>query len=191
MNDILQRIVAVKREEVAVARLRRDFASLRREAEALGGARDFVGALRQRVASGSAAVIAEIKKASPSKGVLRELFEPAAIAASYDQKAQAERQAQIRISDLNNMLRLLEDRDRIAHAKAAGRLAAGLPARERALIAGLVATVSYDYPRACESYGSLVRTDSSDVEALYGYGLCLLADDMVEPVVPELCWATR
>jgi TolB-like protein len=106
-----------------------------------------------------------------------------AIAASYDQKAAADRQAQLRLADLNNMARLLEDKDRITHAKAAARLASGLPPRERALIAGLVATVSYDYPRACESYRSLVRTDSSDVEALYGYGLCLFADDMVEPVV--------
>jgi indole-3-glycerol phosphate synthase len=83
MSDILQRIVAVKREEVAAARKRRDLASLRREAEATGGVRDFVGALRARIGAGAAAVIAEIKKASPSKGVLRERFEPAAIAASY------------------------------------------------------------------------------------------------------------
>lgn len=83
MDDILQRIVAVKHEEVAAARARRDHASLRREAEALGGQRDFVGALRARVAAGQAAVIAEIKKASPSKGVIRDPFEPAAIAATY------------------------------------------------------------------------------------------------------------
>jgi indole-3-glycerol phosphate synthase len=83
MSDILQRIVAVKREEVAAARKRCDLASLRREAEATGGVRDFVGALRARIGAGAAAVIAEIKKASPSKGVLRERFEPAAIAASY------------------------------------------------------------------------------------------------------------
>jgi indole-3-glycerol phosphate synthase len=83
MDDILQRIVAVKHEEVAAARARRDHASLRREAEALGGQRDFVGALRARVAAGHAAVIAEIKKASPSKGVIRDPFEPAAIAATY------------------------------------------------------------------------------------------------------------
>ncbi|HET9423849.1 MAG TPA: hypothetical protein VFO55_00650 [Gemmatimonadaceae bacterium] len=108
-----------------------------------------------------------------------------AIAATYDQNAAAERQAQVRLSDLNSMARVLEDRERIDHAKAAARLAGpSLPARERALIAGLLATVTYDYPRACESYGSLVRADSSDIDALYGYGLCLLSDDMVEPVVP-------
>ncbi|MCB2022145.1 MAG: indole-3-glycerol-phosphate synthase, partial [Burkholderiaceae bacterium] len=84
MSDILERIVAVKREEVAAARRQRDFASLRRDAEALGGVRDFVGALRSAIAAGRAAVIAEVKKASPSKGVLREHFVPADIAASYE-----------------------------------------------------------------------------------------------------------
>ncbi len=83
MTDILERIVVVKREEVAVARRERDFTSLRRDAEALGGVRDFVGALRSKIAAGSAAVIAELKKASPSKGVLRQHFVPAEIAASY------------------------------------------------------------------------------------------------------------
>lgn len=83
MSDILHKIVAVKREEVAAAKARRDLASLRRDAESLGGQRDFVGALRGRIAAGQAAVIAEIKKASPSKGVLREHFVPAEIAAGY------------------------------------------------------------------------------------------------------------
>ena len=83
MNDILQRIVAVKRDEVRAARARRDLASLRRDAESRGDLRDFVGGLRQRIAAGAAGVIAEIKKASPSKGVLREHFVPAEIAASY------------------------------------------------------------------------------------------------------------
>jgi indole-3-glycerol phosphate synthase len=83
MSDILERIVAVKREEIAAARARRDLASLRRDAEALGGQRDFIGAMRAKVAAGAAAVIAEVKKASPSKGVLREHFVPAEIAASY------------------------------------------------------------------------------------------------------------
>ena len=83
MDDILQRIVAVKHEEVAAARAHRDLASLRREAEALGGQRDFVGALRAKLAAGQAGVIAEIKKASPSKGVMRDPFEPAEIARTY------------------------------------------------------------------------------------------------------------
>ena len=89
MSDILQRIVAVKRDEIRAAQARRDLVSLRLEAEALGGQRDFVGALRSKVAAGQAAVIAEIKKASPSKGVLREHFDPAAIAASYERHGAA------------------------------------------------------------------------------------------------------
>jgi indole-3-glycerol phosphate synthase len=81
--DILERIVAVKREEIAAAKARRDLASLRRDAESLGGVRDFAGALRKQIAAGRPAVIAEVKKASPSKGVLRERFAPAEIAVSY------------------------------------------------------------------------------------------------------------
>ena len=82
-NDILNKIVAVKREEIAAARARRSLASLRGDAEALGGQRDFVGSLRAKIGAGQAAVIAEIKKASPSKGVLREHFVPLEIAPSY------------------------------------------------------------------------------------------------------------
>lgn len=84
MSDILNKIVAVKREEIAAARVKRDLASLRREAEARTDVRDFASALRAKIAVGQAAVIAEIKKASPSKGVLREHFVPAEIAASYE-----------------------------------------------------------------------------------------------------------
>jgi len=83
MSDILERIVEVKREEVAAAKRRRDLASLRRDAESLGQLRGFVDAMRTKIAAGNAAVIAEVKKASPSKGVLREHFVPAEIAASY------------------------------------------------------------------------------------------------------------
>jgi indole-3-glycerol phosphate synthase len=89
MSDILSRIVAVKHQEVAAARRARDVAALRRAAEAAGAPRDFVGALQARVAAGSAAVIAEIKKASPSKGVLRADFCPAEIAASYQRHGAA------------------------------------------------------------------------------------------------------
>ena len=85
MSDILERIVAVKREEIASAKARRSQASLRAEAEARRDTRGFVAALRTRIAAGKAAVIAEVKKASPSKGVLREHFVPAEIAASYEQ----------------------------------------------------------------------------------------------------------
>jgi indole-3-glycerol phosphate synthase len=83
MSDILDRIVAVKREEVAAGRQRRSLASWREEAEARCDVRGFGAALRAKVAAGRAAVIAEVKKASPSKGVLREHFVPAEIAASY------------------------------------------------------------------------------------------------------------
>jgi indole-3-glycerol phosphate synthase len=84
MSDILERIVAVKREEIAAARARRREESLRAEAEARRDVRGFAAALRRQVAAGRAAVIAEVKKASPSKGVLREHFVPAEIAASYE-----------------------------------------------------------------------------------------------------------
>ena len=83
MSDILRRIVAAKRDEVAAARQARPLAELRRAAEARGELRDFTGALRAAGAGAGTAVIAEIKKASPSKGLLRADFEPAAIAASY------------------------------------------------------------------------------------------------------------
>ncbi|MDM4766833.1 indole-3-glycerol phosphate synthase TrpC [Pelomonas sp. SE-A7] len=83
MSDILNKINAVKHEEVAAAKARRSLASLREEAEARRDLRGFERALRAKVAAGDAAVIAEIKKASPSKGVLREDFRPAEIAASY------------------------------------------------------------------------------------------------------------
>lgn len=89
MSDILRRIVEVKHEELAAARSRRNLASWRREAESLGGQRDFHGALRQAIDAGRAAVIAEVKKASPSKGLLREHFVPAEIAASYAQHGAA------------------------------------------------------------------------------------------------------
>lgn len=84
MSDILNKIVEVKRQELAAARARRDGASMRRDAESLGGQRDFVGAMRAKLAAGRAAVIAEVKKASPSKGVLRADFRPADIARSYE-----------------------------------------------------------------------------------------------------------
>jgi indole-3-glycerol phosphate synthase len=84
MSDILQRIVAVKHEELAIAKAARSLASWREEAEARRDVRGFEAALRRKAAAGQAAVIAEVKKASPSKGVLREHFVPAEIAASYE-----------------------------------------------------------------------------------------------------------
>jgi indole-3-glycerol phosphate synthase len=84
MSDILQRIVAVKRDEVAQARRRCGLAELQAQAAAASPARGFAAALRARVEAGRPAVIAEVKKASPSKGVLREHFVPADIARSYE-----------------------------------------------------------------------------------------------------------
>ena len=83
MSDILQRIVEVKREEIAAARPRVGASDLQELARGQDAPRGFAAAMRAKVARGDAAVIAEIKKASPSKGVLREQFDPAAIAASY------------------------------------------------------------------------------------------------------------
>ena len=89
MPDILQRIVAVKAREIAAAKVARPLPALRAAAVAAAAPRDFTAALRAKVAAGAPAVIAEIKKASPSRGVLRENFDPAAIAASYAQHGAA------------------------------------------------------------------------------------------------------
>jgi indole-3-glycerol phosphate synthase len=83
VSDILARILAVKAEEVAAATARTPLAAMRAQAEQAPVLRDFLGAVRARIAAGQPAVIAEVKRASPSKGLLRDPFEPAAIAASY------------------------------------------------------------------------------------------------------------
>jgi indole-3-glycerol phosphate synthase len=83
MEDILQKILAAKHEEIAAAKAAESLAAQRARAEGRRDLRDFERALRARVSAGLPAVIAEIKKASPSKGVLREDFDPAAIAGSY------------------------------------------------------------------------------------------------------------
>jgi len=84
MSDVLQRILAVKAGEVAQAKRATPLGALQGLARQAAPARDFVGALRARVQAGKPAVIAEIKKASPSRGVLREHYDPAAIAASFE-----------------------------------------------------------------------------------------------------------
>jgi indole-3-glycerol phosphate synthase len=89
MSDILDKILAVKREEVAAALAAKPLAAIRAEAEAQPEPRDFVGAIRAKVGAGGTAVIAEIKKASPSKGVLREDFRPAEIAVDYERHGAA------------------------------------------------------------------------------------------------------
>lgn len=89
MADILERILAVKAEEVARSKQAKSLEALRKEALSAPVPRDFLGALRSKIKAGLPAVIAEIKKASPSRGVLREPFEPAAIAASYERHGAA------------------------------------------------------------------------------------------------------
>jgi indole-3-glycerol phosphate synthase len=83
MSDILNQIVAVKHTEIAAAQKRVPLPAMRADAESRVLTRDFEGALRRKIGEGHSAVIAEIKKASPSKGVLREDFVPADIAQSY------------------------------------------------------------------------------------------------------------
>ena len=117
MSDILKKILATKVEEVAAARSTKPLAALRAEAEAQSPARDFAGAILSRVGAGQPAVIAEIKKASPSKGVLRADFRPADIAASYERHGAA-------------CLSVLTDRQYFQGAPAylqAARAACGLP----------------------------------------------------------------
>ncbi len=83
MSDILQKILAVKMQEIAEVKAVTSLSAMHREAEVAAPPRDFMGAIRDKITAGLPAVIAEIKKASPSRGILREPFNPAAIAASY------------------------------------------------------------------------------------------------------------
>jgi indole-3-glycerol phosphate synthase len=91
MSDILQKIIAVKVQEIAIAQATVSKAAIRAQAEASCAMTDFrikprgfESALRASISEGKAGVIAEIKKASPSKGILREHFVPAEIALSYE-----------------------------------------------------------------------------------------------------------
>src|SRR5450631_658257 len=83
-RDILTRILATKAKEVAAAKAATPYIRMRADADAMPPPRDFVRALRSKIAAGRPAVIAEIKKASPSKGVLRPIFDPPAIARRYE-----------------------------------------------------------------------------------------------------------
>jgi indole-3-glycerol phosphate synthase len=83
MSDILDKILVVKEQEVAVAKARKPLELVRADAESRVLTRDFVAAIRAKIAGGKPAVIAEVKKASPSKGIIRDDFIPADIAQSY------------------------------------------------------------------------------------------------------------
>ena len=89
LSDILRRILEVKARELERAGAAKPLGVLRDEVRRAPPPRDFVGALRSKIAEGKPAVIAEIKKASPSRGVLRERFEPAVIASSYERHGAA------------------------------------------------------------------------------------------------------
>lgn len=85
MSDILNKIIATKEVEVAAAKAQKPLAAVQAEAQLAAPTRDFVGSIRAKIANQQSAVIAEIKKASPSKGVIRADFNPAEIAKSYEQ----------------------------------------------------------------------------------------------------------
>lgn len=89
MDDILERILAVKREEVKAARRALSLDELRTRAERQPPARGFARAMQDKMSRGRAAVISEVKKASPSKGLIRPDFHPAQIAADYERNGAA------------------------------------------------------------------------------------------------------
>ena len=123
-GDILARIMTAKAEEVIAAQVARPFATVDAEARITPPPRGFTAALRQKIVDGKPAVVAEIKRASPSKGLLREDFDPAGIAASYERAGAA-------------CLSVLTDRPFFQGAPeylVEARLACGLPALRKEFI---------------------------------------------------------
>ena len=89
MAEILDRILAAKRDEVSAAKTREPLEALRARVAEMPAPRDFLGAVRAKHAAGMPAVIAEIKRASPSKGIFRQDFDPALFAKSYSEHGAA------------------------------------------------------------------------------------------------------
>ena len=84
MTQVLDRILSYKRDEVAAAKTALPEAELRARADAASAVRPFIGGLKSRIADGGFRLIAEIKKASPSKGLIREAFDPPELARAYE-----------------------------------------------------------------------------------------------------------
>ena len=115
-SDILNKIVTVKHEEVAAAKRRTPLERIRFDAESRVLTRDFVGAMRAKIAAGQAAVIAEVKKASPSKGIIREDFIPADIAQSYAEGDGTAGQRQRGLPFSAHGQAIFQERDRLPEA---------------------------------------------------------------------------
>lgn len=170
MSDILNKIIATKRKEIAAALAVKPLALVESEALAQSVPRDFVGAIRHKIACGQPAVIAEIKKASPSKGVIRPDFRPAEIAQSYEKHGAA-------------CLSVLTDRDYFQGAPEylqVARAACALPVLRKDF---MVDPYQVSEARAMGAdcilliAAALALKDMQDLEALaHSYGMAVLVE---------------